>query len=133
MRSHFVPIGVIALAVPIHVLMAADQEKPKPTPEPILCRGNYHSEEDAVYLPIDGTLDLHTFPPGEVKNLLGDYIEACLARGIADLRIVHGKGKGVLRRIVHAALERHPKVKSFELGGMGGGSWGATRAVLDLD
>ncbi len=48
MKCHFVTIGVIALAVPMHVLMAEDQENPKPTPEPILCRGHYHSEEDAV-------------------------------------------------------------------------------------
>jgi len=48
MKSHFVTVGVIALAVPMHVLMAADQRSSKPTPEPILCRGNYQSEEDAV-------------------------------------------------------------------------------------
>ncbi|HDL03840.1 MAG TPA: DNA mismatch repair protein MutS [candidate division Zixibacteria bacterium] len=80
-------------------------------------------------MPIDGTLDLHTFRPKEVKELIPDYIDICLENGIYQLRIIHGKGKGVLRRIVHAALENHPEVESFRHES-GGGSWGAT--VVDL-
>ncbi|UCD18694.1 MAG: Smr/MutS family protein [Candidatus Zixiibacteriota bacterium] len=78
---------------------------------------------------IDGTLDLHTFDPKDVKELIPDYIDACLERGITQLRIVHGKGRGVLRRIVHAALEKHPAVISFRHESSGG-SWGAT--IVDL-
>ena len=50
----------------------------------------------------------------------------CHERGLRDLRIVHGKGKGVLRRTVHALLDRHPLVEDYRLGGHGEGSWGAT-------
>lgn len=83
-----------------------------------------------VELPVDGELDLHNFPPREIKPLVLAYLDACLARGITEVRIVHGKGIGNLRRTVHAILGRHPRVKGFRLGGHGGGSWGAT--LVDL-
>ena len=87
-------------------------------------------EEGIVELPIDGVLDLHMFRPKEVKGLVEDYIDECRKQGITELRIIHGKGIGNLRRIVHAVLERHEAVKSFRLGGHGEGSWGATLADL---
>lgn len=77
-------------------------------------------------LDIDGELDLHNFSPREVGQLVREYIEVCHARGIQDLRVVHGKGKGALRRTVHSLLERHPLVEDYRLGGHGEGSWGAT-------
>jgi DNA-nicking Smr family endonuclease len=86
--------------------------------------------EDAVTLPIDGTLDLHTFAPREVKELLPEYLRACQARGILQVRIVHGKGTGALRRQVHAVLGRLPEVASFALAGEAGGGWGATLVTL---
>ncbi|HEY0133746.1 MAG TPA: Smr/MutS family protein [Nannocystis sp.] len=84
----------------------------------------------ASELPVDGELDLHNFRPREVKPLVLAYIDACLARGIHELRIVHGKGVGNLRRTVHAILARHPQVRGYRLGGHGAGSWGAT--IVDL-
>lgn len=86
-------------------------------------------EEDLFELPIDGELDLHTFSPREVAPLLDDYIEACLARGIREIRIIHGKGRGDLRRRVHALLSRHPCVSCFALDS-GPSGWGATCAAL---
>lgn len=88
-------------------------------------------DEEEVELPIDGTLDLHAFRPAEVSSLVPAYLEECRARGILDVRIVHGKGKGVLRRKVHAILERDPTVESYRLGGSGGGEWGATLVRLE--
>ncbi|MCR9166153.1 MAG: Smr/MutS family protein [Nannocystaceae bacterium] len=81
-------------------------------------------------LPIDGELDLHPFKPKEVRGVVEAYIDACLERGLTELRLVHGKGVGNLRRTVHALLERHPGVAAFRLGGMGEGSWGATVVTL---
>lgn len=80
-------------------------------------------------LPIDGVLDLHLFRPKDVKELVPDYIEACLEAGIFQLRIIHGKGTGTLRRLVHSILERHPAVKAY-YPGTGTGNWGATSADL---
>lgn len=86
--------------------------------------------EPAFEIPFDGTLDLHTFSPKDVKSLVPEYIDECRRRGISQIRIVHGKGTGTLRRIVHAELDRHPAVKSYRHEGGSGGSWGAT--VVDL-
>ena len=85
---------------------------------------------EAVEVPIDGTLDLHPFQPRELKTLLPDYFQACRDRGIHNVRVVHGKGTGALRRSVHALLDRMEGIESYRLGGMGEGSWGATLVVL---
>jgi len=83
-----------------------------------------------VEIPIDGTLDLHTFQPREVKALITDYIAECRKNAILEVRIIHGKGTGTLRRTVHAALEKTPGVLSFRLADESDGSWGATLANL---
>lgn len=88
-------------------------------------------ELEAVELPIDGILDLHTFHPKEVKRLVPDYLDACREKGIYQVRIIHGKGTGTLRRIVHALLEKYPHTTSFRMAGESSGSWGAT--LVDLE
>ena len=87
-------------------------------------------ETETVELPIDGVLDLHTFRPAEVRELIPAYIDECRKRGIFAVRIIHVKGKGQLRRTVHAVLERLPEVASFRLAGEDGGGWGATLVEL---
>jgi dsDNA-specific endonuclease/ATPase MutS2 len=88
-------------------------------------------EGDPVEVPITDTLDLHTFAPRDVKELVTDYLELAAEKGFADVRIIHGKGTGTLRRIVHSVLEKHPRVAEFHLAdGVGGGGWGATIARL---
>ena len=87
-------------------------------------------EDEAIDLPIDGTLDLHTFRPQEVKSLVHDYLEACRDSGITHLRIVHGKGTGTLREIVHSQLRASPLVAHFSLADPSRGGWGATLVRL---
>jgi len=77
-------------------------------------------------LPVDGTLDLHTFQPRDVKNLVQDYLAECRGKGMLQVRIIHGKGIGALRETVHALLARMPEVDSFKLADEQGGGWGAT-------
>ncbi len=84
---------------------------------------------EPVELPINGELDLHTFHPKEIKSLVPDYIRACQEAGIYQIRIVHGKGKGVLRELVHSVLEENPEVVRFWQEGSAG-SWGATLVQL---
>jgi dsDNA-specific endonuclease/ATPase MutS2 len=87
-------------------------------------------EDDPVELPINGVLDLHTFHPRDVKDLVPDYLGLCRDRGILQVRIIHGKGTGALRETVHALLRRSPIVRRFSLADETGGGWGAT--VVEL-
>ena len=87
------------------------------------------NNEDIIELPIDGVIDLHTFSPKDAADVVEEYIYACAEKQIYEVRIIHGKGKGVLRRIVHSLLERHPLVTGFSLDS-GGSGWGATVAYL---
>jgi DNA-nicking Smr family endonuclease len=89
-------------------------------------------DSEPVELPIDGTLDLHTFQPGEVDDLVPEYIAICIERGIYRVRIIHGKGKGILRRKVHSILSKLEEVSHFRLAGDGGGGWGATIVHLKI-
>lgn len=85
---------------------------------------------ESVELPIEGTLDLHTFRPQDIGDLIPDFLEACRARKIYRVRIVHGKGTGALREGVHALLRQHPGVEEFYLGGASSGGWGSTWVIL---
>lgn len=90
------------------------------------------SESCPVELPINGVLDLHTFRPSDLKDLLPDYLHGCRTKGILEVRIIHGKGTGALRETVHAILKRLPEVVSFKLADETAGSWGATIVVLKV-
>lgn len=87
-------------------------------------------DEPAVELPIDGVLDLHTFRPQDVAELVQDYLDECARLGILEIRIIHGKGKGTLRRTVHAVIERRDDVLAFGLAPAERGGWGATLVTL---
>ena len=78
--------------------------------------------EEAVELPITDVLDLHSFRPSEVADVVRDYLDAAYEKGFRDLRIIHGKGIGVQRQTVRTLLGRDPRVEAFG----DAGSWGAT-------
>ena len=77
-------------------------------------------------MPIDGVLDLHTFRPCEIKELVPDYLSECRKRGIMRVRIIHGKGFGNMRRTVHSILSKTMYVESYSLASEHFGGWGAT-------
>jgi DNA-nicking Smr family endonuclease len=64
-------------------------------------------------VPIEGTLDLHAFEPGDIKSVVEEYVNAAHGAGIVEIRLIHGRGKGIQRGIVQQALERHPLVEEF--------------------
>ncbi len=81
-------------------------------------------------IPIDGTLDLHTFQPSEAASVVEGYLDACHEAGVLAVRIVHGKGTGAMKRTIEAALRRHPRVESFRTADESAGGWGATLVTL---
>jgi DNA-nicking Smr family endonuclease len=83
-----------------------------------------------VPLPITGELDLHTFNPRDVEDLIPAYLAECAARQVREIRIIHGKGTGRLRLKVHALLRHSPFVRHYRLGDERTGSWGATLVAL---
>lgn len=82
--------------------------------------------DQPVELPITDVLDLHSFRPAEVPDLVRDYLDAAWEKGLRALRIIHGKGIGVQRQTVRTLLERDPRVEAFGDAPLEAGSWGAT-------
>lgn len=64
-------------------------------------------------IPIEAELDLHAFAPADISSVVSEYIDAAAAAGLTEVRLIHGRGRGVQRGIVQAALERHPRVLEF--------------------
>jgi len=87
------------------------------------------TNNEPIRMPIDGVLDLHTFSPKDAASVVDEYLRACLEEKIYEARIIHGKGRGVLRRKVHSLLEKHPDVLKFNLDSSPSG-WGATLVYL---
>ena len=83
-----------------------------------------------IKVPIEDILDLHTFQPREIPELLEDYFAECLTAGIYSVRIIHGKGKGIQKKRVQSLLKKNPLVLSFKDAPAGAGGWGAT--VVEL-
>jgi len=84
------------------------------------------SFSDIVELPVEDVLDLHSFPPKEIKFLVKDYLQEAYEFGFREVRIIHGKGIGVQREIVCSVAARDPHVQSVDQAPEGAGSWGAT-------
>ena len=82
---------------------------------------------EIIELPLEDVLDLHSFPPKEIKVLLKDYLDDAYEAGFPEVRIIHGKGIGVQREIVHSVASKHPHVVSVQLASEG---WGASIVVF---
>ena len=86
--------------------------------------------DETVRIPVDGVLDLHTFRPEDVADVVREYLQVCREERIYQVRIIHGKGKGVQKRIVRSVLDRLEYVHSYRDAEEVSGGWGAT--VVDL-
>jgi DNA-nicking Smr family endonuclease len=64
-------------------------------------------------VPLEDSLDLHSFLPRDIPSVVEEYISAAAAAGLAEVRVIHGRGRGVQRGIVQQALDRHPLVLEF--------------------
>ena len=86
--------------------------------------------DEPIEIPITSELDLHTFRPNEIGELLPEYFLECRKVGLLKVRVVHGKGTGALREGVHSLLKKLPEVVAFRLGDETTGGWGATLITL---
>lgn len=98
----------------------SDANEPFPAPDPA----------DPIVLPVEDVIDLHPFAPKEILSVVEEYLLECCAAGMTNVRLIHGKGKGVQRQSIRALLERLPYVESFQDAPLGAGSWGATLVTL---
>ena len=85
---------------------------------------------DPVEIPVEGVLDLHAFAARDVASVVAEYVSAAHARGLRELRVIHGRGIGVQRAIVRGVLGRHPLVATFADAPPDRGGWGATLVTL---
>lgn len=90
-----------------------------------------HNDIEPVKLAIEDVLDLHTFHPKDIPDLLEDYFSECMKAGIFSVRIIHGKGKGIQKRRVQSLLQNNSLVVSFKDAPPEAGGWGATLVELN--
>lgn len=83
-------------------------------------------DDDPVRIPTEDALDLHAFAPRDVAAVVGDYLDEAFARGFGEVRLIHGRGIGVQRRIVQSVLAKHPRVAAFADAPPERGGFGAT-------
>jgi DNA-nicking Smr family endonuclease len=83
-----------------------------------------------VVLPVEDSIDLHPFQPKDIPSVVEEYLEQCKQAGFHEVRLIHGKGRGVQRHVVQALLQKHPAVDSFHDAPLEAGSWGATIVIL---
>jgi hypothetical protein len=100
-------------------------------PIPVI-EDDFNETSSPVALEINGILDLHPFSPKDLKTLIPDYLEECRKKGIGEIKIIHGKGIGNIRRSVHALLDRNPLVADYRQAELQSGSWGATIVTLKV-
>ena len=85
---------------------------------------------EPIVLPIEDSIDLHSFAPRDIPSVVEEYLEQCKQAGITEVRIIHGRGAGIQRNIVRSILQKHPRVLSFQDAPAEAGGWGATVVVL---
>jgi DNA-nicking Smr family endonuclease len=87
---------------------------------------------EPIEIPIEESIDLHLFRPSEIKDVVEGYLEAAIEKRFREVRLIHGRGRGVQRNRVHHLLSRHPQVEGFADAPADRGGWGATLVWLRL-
>lgn len=90
----------------------------------------HSSFSEPVVVPIEDSIDLHAFAPRDIPSVVEEYLEQCKQGGLTEVRIIHGRGTGVQRKIVRSILEKHPRVLVFRDAPAEAGGWGATVVLL---
>jgi dsDNA-specific endonuclease/ATPase MutS2 len=90
-------------------------------------------DDEPVRLPVEDSLDLHTFIPRDVPSVVAEYLEEAARAGLEEVRLIHGRGIGAQRETVRAICARHPRVLSFADATPDRGGWGATVVRLRRD
>ncbi len=116
------------------MLAAARTSGGAPAREPVEGDPGDEAEEpppvDPVVLPVEDALDLHPFRPDEIPDVVRTYLDEAVARGFAEVRLIHGRGIGVQRERVRSVLASHPSVVEYHDAPPDRGGWGATLARL---
>jgi dsDNA-specific endonuclease/ATPase MutS2 len=99
---------------------AEDENEDDPLPPP----------ETPIELEVGDAIDLHSFPPRDIPDVVADYLETAHAKGFRQVRLIHGRGIGVQRDRVRSVLADHPFVEAFHDATPDRGGWGATIAYL---
>lgn len=103
---------------------------PASPPEPTEGAGGDTTRDEVVTLPIEDAIDLHTFAARDIPSVVEEYLTEAQRLGFAEVRVIHGKGKGVQRAVVRRVAARHPAVESFADAPATRGGWGATVVQL---
>jgi hypothetical protein len=122
-------LGVLTALLLVAAALAGEAREEEP-PEAADVEADPASADAVVELPIEDSLDLHSFPPAVVPQVVEDYLAEAHACGFTEVRLIHGRGIGVQRERVRSLLSRHPLVESFADAPPARGGWGATVAVL---
>ncbi|NIO12249.1 MAG: DNA mismatch repair protein MutS [Deltaproteobacteria bacterium] len=85
---------------------------------------------DPVVLPLEDTIDLHPFAPRDIPSVVEEYIFQCHEAGLYEVRVIHGRGKGVQRRIVQSLLAKNPLILSYKDAPLESGGWGSTVVLI---
>ncbi len=121
---------VALIIVVVMVALAVIWKRPDP---PVLQDDGPGDSDDVGRIEIEDAIDLHGFQPKEIPSVVESYLEAAIEEGICEVRLIHGRGKGVQRRRVQQLLEEHPLVESYRDASAHRGGWGATIAVLRIE
>lgn len=126
--------GVLLVALSAGVLgMGRGRTEPPPLERPESETEDPDPDPEVVEIPLEDFIDLHPFPPRDIPDVVEAYLEQALEAGIAEVRLIHGRGTGVQRQRVRSVLDKHQKVTGFADATPDRGGWGATVAWLDVE